>query len=277
MASSARALVGLISVCVCGIAAQAGGQTPKPAADDTAASHARAAERVLVATNAEKMSRGMTDAIYQSMARSNPAASASMTAVRNVMQKYTSFEAMKPDMIKAYTATYTEAELNQIAALYQTEVGRMIIERTPRILELTQAASAARMQAMQGELQRALQSAVESQLTPEQQARADAPGNTSFAYQVDTPATLAPDSPALRYPAALQGPTAITGEVDAQFVVDTLGAANLQSLRIARSTNSAFADALRQQLPGLRFTPAERRGHKVKQLVQMPFKFAPVQ
>ncbi|HEY8309729.1 MAG TPA: DUF2059 domain-containing protein, partial [Gemmatimonadaceae bacterium] len=157
----------------------------------------------------------MSDALYQNMTRSksasNPAATAAVAAMRDVMQKYTSFEAMKPDMIKAYTAAYTEAELNQVAALYQTDVGRMIIARTPRVLALTQAATATHMQAMQVELKHALETVVEGQMTPEQQARMNAPGYTFFAFQVETQAALAPGSPALRYPASLQGPNAVTG------------------------------------------------------------------
>ena len=279
MVTVTRAIMGLISICVCGVAPRAGAQKMGPPAGDTAASHVAAAERVLVAMGAEKMSRDVSDAMYQNMTKSNPSSNpgalAAVAAMRDVMQKYTSYEAMKPDMIKAYTATYTEAELKEIAALYQTDAGRMMVARTPKVLALTQASSAVRMQAMQAEIKHALESAIEGQSTPEQQARMSAPGYTFFEYQVETPAALAPDSPALKYPAALQGSNAVVGEVFAMFVVDTLGVAELRSLRIMRSTDPAFAEALRQQLSGLRFTPAKKGGRNVKQLVQMSFKFTP--
>lgn len=102
------------------------------------------------------------------------------------------------------------------------------------------------------------------------------PLNTSqtyFEYQVEKPAIARPDSPAPIYPAALRS-AHVEGEVDAEFVVDTTGRVVPWSVTLTKSTNKAFADAVREALPKMRFVPAEVGGVRVQQVVQQPFTFA---
>jgi TonB family protein len=76
-----------------------------------------------------------------------------------------------------------------------------------------------------------------------------------------------------RYPAAMLQAN-VEGEVLVQFVVDSTGMPRLGTLRILRSTNSHFEEAVRVWLPTARFYPAELRGRHVAQMVQQPFTFA---
>lgn len=65
----------------------------------------------------------------------------------------------------------------------------------------------------------------------------------------------------------------ISGEVLAQFVVDTLGRADMKTFKVLRPSRPEFVAAVRESLPSMRFSPAELGGRKVRQLVQMPFQF----
>jgi periplasmic protein TonB len=65
----------------------------------------------------------------------------------------------------------------------------------------------------------------------------------------------------------------ITGAVMAQFVVDANGRAEVQTFKVLKSDHEELSEAVRRSLPDMRFTPAEKGGHKVKQLVQEPFTF----
>jgi TonB family protein len=76
----------------------------------------------------------------------------------------------------------------------------------------------------------------------------------------------------VRYPDMLRSAN-VEGEVLAQFVVDTLGIADMSQFKVLKSTHDLFTAAVRSALPAMRFSPAELDGHKVKQLVQMPFQF----
>lgn len=74
------------------------------------------------------------------------------------------------------------------------------------------------------------------------------------------------------YPSSLAS-AGIKGQVIAQFVVGENGRYEPGSLKILDASNSAFADAVKKALPGMRFSAAQIGGRKVKQLVQMPFQF----
>ncbi len=95
---------------------------------------------------------------------------------------------------------------------------------------------------------------------------------TYFEYQVEKPVMAVPGSPTPRYPDILKS-AGVEGEVVVAFVVDTTGRADINSLKILKSTHELFAAAVRTALPSMRFLPAEVGGKKVKQLVQQPFAF----
>jgi TonB family protein len=102
------------------------------------------------------------------------------------------------------------------------------------------------------------------------QANADQP---YFEYQVGKPVQTAPGSSSPRYPDMLKSAN-VEGEVLAQFVVDTMGRAEMGTLKVLKSSHDGFTQAVKNALPDMRFTPAEISGHKVMQMVQMPFTFA---
>jgi protein TonB len=61
--------------------------------------------------------------------------------------------------------------------------------------------------------------------------------------------------------------------VDAQFVVDTNGKADIGSFQVKRATNDLFVASVRTTLPRMRFLPAENGGRKVRAFVELPFSF----
>lgn len=95
---------------------------------------------------------------------------------------------------------------------------------------------------------------------------------TYFEFQVDKPATHVPGNALPHYPDSLRTGN-VEGQVIAAFIVDTLGRADLSSLKILKSTHPLFSAAVRAALPQMRFVPAEKGGVKVRQLVQEPFVF----
>lgn len=94
-----------------------------------------------------------------------------------------------------------------------------------------------------------------------------------FEFQVERPATPAPDNAQPRYPDQLRK-AGIGGVVIAKFVVDTNGRAEMKTLLIVKTDHDLFTNSVRQALPEMRFVPAILGGRRVKQLVQMPFIFA---
>lgn len=94
---------------------------------------------------------------------------------------------------------------------------------------------------------------------------------TYFAFQVEK-AVSPLNNVTPTYPGMLQS-QGVTGQVIAQFVVDTTGRVENGSFKEIESSHDMFTQAVRNALPRMRFIPAEVGGRKVRQLVQQPFQF----
>ena len=95
---------------------------------------------------------------------------------------------------------------------------------------------------------------------------------TYLESQVEKVAALIPGTGAPEYPEALKT-AGVEGEVQVSFVIDTTGRADISTVRVLKTTQSRFTDAVLKALPHMRFFPAEIGGRKVRQLVQLPFLF----
>ncbi len=91
--------------------------------------------------------------------------------------------------------------------------------------------------------------------------------------QVDRAAAAVSGTASPLYPEMLKS-AGVEGEALVQFVVDTLGRAELGSFRVLTSSHDAFGASVRVSLPRMRFLPAETGGRKVRMVVQQRFAFA---
>ena len=66
-------------------------------------------------------------------------------------------------------------------------------------------------------------------------------------------------------------PSAATGEVLAEFEVETLGIPDVRTFKVIRATDSTLGPRVREMLKRARFEPAVKNGVKVRQVVQQPF------
>ena len=93
-----------------------------------------------------------------------------------------------------------------------------------------------------------------------------------FEFQVDKPVLQKDGNPNPKYPSILET-SRVEGDVTVQFVVDTLGKAEMGTFKVIKASNELFAQEVRRVLPFWRFYPAEAGSHKVKQYVQLPIRF----
>lgn len=89
---------------------------------------------------------------------------------------------------------------------------------------------------------------------------------------VERSAVLLPGSPSPAFPDALRR-AGVEGRVVLRFVVDSAGIVEPGSQHVVTATHPAFAEAVERVLPRLRFRPAEHRGRRVRQVVELPFVF----
>ena len=92
--------------------------------------------------------------------------------------------------------------------------------------------------------------------------------------RVDETARLDSGSMVPSYPDTLYR-LGVSGKVVVEFVVDTTGAVEPKSIDVLASSDPLFTLAVREALERARFEPARAGGRRVRQMVQMPFAFAP--
>jgi TonB family protein len=114
---------------------------------------------------------------------------------------------------------------------------------------------------------------VQEPLTADAAARTEpAAATVYFDFQVEKPVAPAQGTAFPRYPDILRS-ASVEGQVVVQFVVDTTGQIDGTTFKVVTSSHALFTASVRNAIPAMRFTPAEIRGVKVKQLVQQPFVF----
>ena len=98
------------------------------------------------------------------------------------------------------------------------------------------------------------------------------PDSVYSALQVDQMVERFESSAAPVYPPELiQKGT--EGLVDATYVVDTTGMVDTTTVQVLQSDDSLFTESVRTALGEMRFRPAKRSGHPVRQLVAQRFRF----
>ena len=90
--------------------------------------------------------------------------------------------------------------------------------------------------------------------------------------EVDKRAIPRPGGPYPQYPRELRE-RIIEGMVRLLFVVDTLGRAEMCTVRVMVSTDPIFTHSVLDVLPRMRFFPAEQAGRKVRQRLELPVEF----
>ena len=92
-------------------------------------SHAKAAEDLLIVTETkESLNQGIATMLKMQL-DNNPALKSYEQVFKDFFNKYMSYEALKPDMIKMYADEFTEAELRELIAFYNTPSGKKLAKK----------------------------------------------------------------------------------------------------------------------------------------------------
>jgi uncharacterized protein len=196
--------IAFVSLIAAGLASSVSAQAPTPGAAKAApsapaptAAQTAAAIELFKSIKLEESIPSTSAAMIDSEINRNPG----MAPYRDVMvkwlKKYMTWNAMQPELIKLYTATYTEAELKQLAAFYKTPLGQKSLTKTPELLQQT-AMFGAKLGQEHSEELKTLMNARREELLKEQekaQAAAKTPGKATAPAPAAKPATPAPKKP----------------------------------------------------------------------------------
>ncbi|MHB1095075.1 MAG: energy transducer TonB [Gemmatimonadaceae bacterium] len=96
--------------------------------------------------------------------------------------------------------------------------------------------------------------------------------NAMSAVEVDSIATFDATSAAPEYPQTM-ALRRVEGTAVLRFVIDSTGLIDMATARVMSTTHSAFARAVLEAMPKMKFRPASIAGHPVRLLVEQAFSF----
>ena len=103
-------------------------------AQDLSASHLAAAEALLVATETEAAMNQSVDSMLENQIELNPELAPFRDIMRAFIREHLSWDAVRDELVQVYAQAFTEAELREITAFYQTETGRKAALLTPSLM-----------------------------------------------------------------------------------------------------------------------------------------------
>jgi uncharacterized protein len=106
--------------------------SPVVRADDV--SHRAAAESLLNLMDMQQIMTQSIDSMLDAQVKQNPMIAPYQQIMKTFFTKYMSWDSMKADMVKLYAAEFTEPELKELAAFYQTPIGKKTIQKMPLLL-----------------------------------------------------------------------------------------------------------------------------------------------
>jgi hypothetical protein len=101
----------------------------------TPATHHEAAMQLLVESGVAAAMVAMQDVMLRQQLELNPIIKPYENVLRAFFAKYTSFEAMREDFVKLYMERFSELQLRQIVAFYQTPTGKLAVHEIPKVIE----------------------------------------------------------------------------------------------------------------------------------------------
>ena len=141
-------------LCTLMIVAALGQMTVARASEET---HRQAAETLLNLMDMDKLMSESIDQMLEMQVKQNPAIGQFKDEMKKFLSKYMSWSAMKGDMVKIYMSEFTEQELKELLAFYQTPLGKKTIAKMPKLMAKGAELGQQRVQEHLPELQKAIQ------------------------------------------------------------------------------------------------------------------------
>jgi hypothetical protein len=99
------------------------------------ATHRAAAEDLLASLDMQTVLTTALDTTLKAQISAQPQLRRVEPVMRAFLEKYMSFEALRPDFSKLYQARFSELELRQMAAFYRSALGKRVQSEMPALMQ----------------------------------------------------------------------------------------------------------------------------------------------
>jgi len=98
-------------------------------------SHDQAVMDLIKVTKVEQQMATSTEAVADAMTKGNPVLMPFRDVIVEWASKYLTWNAMLPEVAKLYKETFTESEVRELIAFYQTPVGQKVLAKLPEVTQ----------------------------------------------------------------------------------------------------------------------------------------------
>ena len=121
------------------------------------ASHRQSAENLLNLMGMEQLLAQSIDQMLDMQVKQNPQIAPFQSEMKSFLSKYMSWPSLKEDMVKIYMTEFTEPELKELTAFYNTPLGKKTVQKMPALMQKGAEMGQRRVQEHLPELQAAIQ------------------------------------------------------------------------------------------------------------------------
>ena len=125
-------------------------------------SHRQSAEQLLKAMHVDNQLQTSINQMVDLQVKSNPQIAPQGDTIKKFLYKHMSWESLKDELITIYTEAFTEAELKQVTAFYETPAGKKMVEKMPELMSKGMQLGLKRVQSNQSELRQMLEEAAKN-------------------------------------------------------------------------------------------------------------------
>jgi len=143
-------------------AAALGVARPARAQEEPTPARTAAAEQLIASIDMEHTYAQTMEAMVQSQIRQNPQVAQFEGLMRSFFAKYLSWPQIRGDMVRIYALTYTEDEMRQLTAFYQTPLGKRLLETMPELAQRSSEITQRRVMDHMPELMEQMMAAMQS-------------------------------------------------------------------------------------------------------------------
>ncbi len=100
-------------------------------------SHKKSANELLVIMGVEKLPEQSRENMVRLLVARNRKIAEDEDIIKAFYDKYSSWEVIKDDVIKMYTQSFTEQELNELTSFYKSPIGQKALSEIPTLMVKT--------------------------------------------------------------------------------------------------------------------------------------------
>jgi hypothetical protein len=129
-------------------------------AQDASASHRESVKRLMAVTHVRELTEQSLEMILKQQLEQMPQLAPYASVLRDFYREQLSWGVLEPDLTRIYLEVFTEPEITEMVAFYETPLGQKMLAKMPQLMAKSNEVTSRRMQAAMPQLMQRLEAAM---------------------------------------------------------------------------------------------------------------------